>query len=244
MKWQPNISTSPSHLIAILMSASGRFVVCRKCHLSIEFLSGAHYETITKQFESHVCVNPHFSKDEARSARTITADASTSEGLNRFDFDHNATPMWVFDISTLAFSAVNDAAIRHYGYSRKEFLSMTILDIRPSEDIPCLLREVLQKRVLNSLKQLRKHKKKDGSLIDVEVTRCEVLFNGCIADIVTAVDVTGHLPVPGRQVCFLRQTRSAIPHKRIETLNPPAKLLYQCATWEVTLFDCLTREGG
>jgi hypothetical protein len=40
--------------------------------------------------------------------------------------------MWVFDISTLVFHAVNDAAVRHYGYSRKEFLSMTILDIRPS----------------------------------------------------------------------------------------------------------------
>jgi PAS domain S-box-containing protein len=104
--------------------------------------------------------------------------------------------MWVFDISTLAFSAVNDAAVRHYGYSRKEFLSMTILDIRPTEDIPSLLREVLQKRVLNPVKQFRKHKKKDGSLIDVEVTRCEVLFNGCIADIVTAVDVTGHVPAP------------------------------------------------
>jgi PAS domain S-box-containing protein len=101
-----------------------------------------------------------------------------------------------FDISALAFSAVKDAAVRHYGYSRKEFLSMTILDIRPSEDIPSLLREVLQKRVLNPVKELRKHKKKDGSLIDVEVTRCEVLFNGCIGDIVTAVGVTGHVPVP------------------------------------------------
>jgi hypothetical protein len=48
----------------------------------------------------------------------------------------------------------------------------------------------------NSAKELRRHKKKDGSLIDVEVTRCEVLFNGCLADIVVAVDVTGHLPVP------------------------------------------------
>jgi PAS domain S-box-containing protein len=177
------------------MSASGRFVVCRKCHLSFEFLSGANYEQITSS--NHTCVLIHgFSKDETRSARTITADAPTSEGLNRFGFDHNATPMWVFDISSLVFSAVNDAAVRHYGYSRKEFLAMTILDIRPSEDIPSLLREVLQKRVLNPVKELRKHKKKDGSLIDVEVTRCEVLFNGCIADIVTAVDVTGHVPVP------------------------------------------------
>ena len=171
-------------------------MLCRKYHLSFEFPSGVHYERITEQFESHVRVNRRLSKDDACAARPITADAPTSVGLNRFDFDHNATPMWVFDISTLAFSAVNDAAVRHYGYSRKEFLSMTILDIRPSQDIPSLLREVLQKPVLNAVKEFRKHKKKHGSLIDVQVTRCEVLFNGCIADIVTAVDVTGHVPVP------------------------------------------------
>ena len=68
---------------------------------------------------------------------------------------------------------------------------MTILDISPSEDIAPLLKEILQKRILNSGKELRKHKRKDGSLIDVEVTRRELLFNGCISDIVTAIDVTG-----------------------------------------------------
>jgi PAS domain S-box-containing protein len=194
----PNISTSPPppHLIAILMSTSGRFVVCRGCHLRFAFPFGAHFDLIAKQFESHLCGFQCPSNDGALSPNTATPYDSNSDTLNRFDFDHNATPMWVFDISTFVFSAVNDAAVRHYGYSRKEFLSMTILDIRPSEDIPCLLREVLQKRVLSSVKELRKHKKKDGSLIDVEVTRCEVLFNGCIAAIVTAVDVTGHVPVP------------------------------------------------
>jgi hypothetical protein len=73
---------------------------------------------------------------------------------------------------------------------------MTILDIRPSEDIVPLLRDVLHKGILNSAKERRKHKKKDGSLIDVDVTRCELLFNGCVSDIVTAVDVTADLPVP------------------------------------------------
>ena len=194
-----NASTSlaPPHLIAILMSTSGRFVVCRGCHLRFAFPSGAHFDLIAKQFESHSCSFQCLSNHDARSPNTATPCDSNSDTLNRFDFDHNATPMWVFDISTLVFHAVNDAAVRHYGYSRQEFLSMTILDIRPSEDIPFLLREVLQKRVLNSVRECRKHKKKDGSLIDVEVTRCEVLFNGCIADIVTAVDVTGHVPVPG-----------------------------------------------
>jgi PAS domain S-box-containing protein len=187
--------SSFSHPIGILMSAAGRFVVCIDCHLSVEFPAGAHYDVIARQFESHLCDSPRPVNDDALSGKTITA-AATSEVLNRFDFDRNTTPMWVFDISTLAFSAVNDAAVSHYGYSRKEFLSMTILDIRPSEDIASLLKEILQKRVLNSTKELRKHKKKDGSLIDVEVTRREVLFNGCIADIVTAADVTGHLPIP------------------------------------------------
>ncbi|HVR21962.1 MAG TPA: PAS domain S-box protein [Candidatus Polarisedimenticolia bacterium] len=192
------ISTSPPppHLIAILMSTSGRFVVCRGCHLRFAFPAEAHFDLIAKQFESHLCDFQCLSNDGALSPDTATPYDLNSETLNRFDFDHNATPMWVFDISTLVFSAVNDAAVLHYGYSRKEFLSMTILDIRPSEDIPFILREVLQKRVLNSVKELRKHKKKDGSLIDVEVTRCEVLFNGCIADIVTAVDVTGRVTVP------------------------------------------------
>jgi PAS domain S-box-containing protein len=100
--------------------------------------------------------------------------------------------MWIFDMSTLAFSAVNDAAVDHYGYSRKEFLSMTILDIRPSESIVPLLREILQRKSYNTAKELRTHRTKDGSLIDVEVTRSEVLFNGRTADLVSAVDVNGH----------------------------------------------------
>ena len=186
-------SSTPSfpHPIGILMSEAGRFVVCIDCHSSVEFPAGAHYDIIARQFDSHLCGSPYLSQDNAISTNLSNADDPASETVNCFYFDHNATPMWVFDISTLAFSAVNDAAVNHYGYSRKEFLSMTILDISPSEDIAPLLKEILQKRILNSGKELRKHKRKDGSLIDVEVTRRELLFNGCISDIVTAIDVTG-----------------------------------------------------
>ena len=49
------------------------------------------------------------------------------------------SPTWVYDAETLAFLAVNDAAVAHYGYSREQFLAMTIRDIRPAEDIPALL---------------------------------------------------------------------------------------------------------
>jgi PAS domain S-box-containing protein len=134
--------------------------------------------------------------------------------------------MWVFDISTLAFIAVNEAAVRHYGYSRNEFLSMTILDIRPSEDIVPLLREIMHRGIHNSAKELRRHKKKDGSLIEVEVTRCEVLFDGCIADIVTAVNVTGDVPVPssdrGTQVPTDRHSRGGSVLSKNDA--PPSRL--------------------
>src|SRR5690606_40607456 len=49
-------------------------------------------------------------------------------------FSLSPIPMWVYDIETLKFLDVNDAAVQHYGYSREEFLSLTINDIRPKED--------------------------------------------------------------------------------------------------------------
>jgi hypothetical protein len=50
-----NSFVPPSHRIAILMSAAGRFLECRTCHLDLTFPAGAHYEVIAKQFESHSC---------------------------------------------------------------------------------------------------------------------------------------------------------------------------------------------
>ena len=61
-----------------------------------------------------------------------------SEAQYRLLFESNPQPMWVYDLTTLRFLAVNDAAVRHYGYSRAEFLDMTIKDIRPPEDVKLL----------------------------------------------------------------------------------------------------------
>src|ERR1700685_3081075 len=97
----PNLSTPPPprHLIAILMSTSGRFVVCRGCHLRFSFSSGAHFDLIAKQFESDLSAFESLSNDTALSPNTATPYDSNSDTLIRFEFDHNATPMWVFDIS-------------------------------------------------------------------------------------------------------------------------------------------------
>jgi diguanylate cyclase (GGDEF)-like protein/PAS domain S-box-containing protein len=57
-----------------------------------------------------------------------------AEASFRLLFDNNPVPMWVYDRETLRFLAVNDAAVAHYGYSREQFVSLTLLDIRPTED--------------------------------------------------------------------------------------------------------------
>src|SRR5579871_6328407 len=57
----------------------------------------------------------------------------------RLLFERNPQVMWVYDAQTLAFLAVNDAAVQHFGYSRAEFLMMTLRDLYPPEDIPTLM---------------------------------------------------------------------------------------------------------
>ena len=98
--------------------------------------------------------------------------------------------MWVFDLKTLAFLDVNQAAIQKYGYSREEFLQMTLKDIRPPEDVPAFLRET---RIRSD--QLResgewRHLKKDGTLIEVRITRLNLKWQGRDAMLVVANDVT------------------------------------------------------
>jgi len=116
-----------------------------------------------------------------------------SEGRYRELFEANPQPMWVYDLDTLAFLAVNDAAIARYGYSRDEFLTLTIADIRPVEDVPALLNNLT--RVSGGLDQAGywRHRLKDGTLIDVEITSHTLDFNDRRAELVLAIDVTERL---------------------------------------------------
>jgi two-component system cell cycle sensor histidine kinase/response regulator CckA len=113
-----------------------------------------------------------------------------SEERYRLLFESNPQPMWVYDHESLTFLAVNDAAVRHYGYSREEFLKMSIRDIRPPEEVPRLLHAVA--RVTPGLHKggVWRHRKKDGAEIDVEITSHTVEFGGRRADLVLANDVT------------------------------------------------------
>jgi diguanylate cyclase (GGDEF)-like protein/PAS domain S-box-containing protein len=112
-----------------------------------------------------------------------------SELRYRTLFEMNPLPMWVYDFETLRFTAVNDAAIRHYGYSRDEFLRMKITDIRPPEDVPAVL-EVLQTIEGPRGPGQFRHCKKDGTLIYVEVTSFEFTSSNRRVRLVISLDVT------------------------------------------------------
>jgi PAS domain S-box-containing protein len=114
-----------------------------------------------------------------------------SEERYRSLFEANPLPMWIYDLETLSFLEINDAAISHYGYRREEFLSMTIADIRPTDDKPALLANIAHAtdHAIDNAGVWR-HRKKDGSIIDVEITSHVFDYSGRRAELVLAFDIT------------------------------------------------------
>src|SRR5438552_2208272 len=88
-----------------------------------------------------------------------------AEAEGRIVFENNPQPMWVFDEETMAFLAVNEALCRHYGYSREEFLGMTIEDIRPSEDVPVLFESLATESREFYRAGVWRHRTRDGTTI-------------------------------------------------------------------------------
>jgi PAS domain S-box-containing protein len=124
-----------------------------------------------------------------------------SEARYRLLFESNPHPMWVFDSETLAFLAVNRAAIAHYGYEEAEFLKMKITDIRPLQHIPALhqglsaITATIHESVEIGHNQVGvwKHRKKNGTLIDVQVVTHALTFDGRQANLVLVDDITHRL---------------------------------------------------
>jgi PAS domain S-box-containing protein len=112
-----------------------------------------------------------------------------SEERYRALFESNPSPMWVYDLETLSFLAVNAAAIKHYGYSEVEFLAMTIKDIRPPEDVPVLMEDLEQTTAALSDSCWR-HRKKNGAVIDAEIASHELPWLGRRARVVLVHDIT------------------------------------------------------
>lgn len=109
-------------------------------------------------------------------------------GQSGFDilFYANPQPMWVFDVHTLHILEVNAAAIERYGYSREEFLSRTISDLRPPEDVPFLQEMLPSVRGDKPNEREFRHQTKNGTMVFVNIISYAIVFEGAHARIVHA----------------------------------------------------------
>jgi diguanylate cyclase (GGDEF)-like protein/PAS domain S-box-containing protein len=116
-------------------------------------------------------------------------DIKRREESSRFLFEGNPLPMWVYDPDTLRYIAVNDAAIQQYGYSREQYLNMTLLDIRPPEDRAAISDAAYQASDAHG-ERIWRHVKADGSEVQVVVYSRHLLYEGRPAKLAAAIDVT------------------------------------------------------
>lgn len=107
-------------------------------------------------------------------------------------FHLNPEPMWVFDMETLGFLDVNASAVQSYGYSYDEFMSMTIKEIRPPEDVQIMNNAIewVRNNPGGWLKNKFRHLKKNGEIIIVEIKNNSIWFKGREAQLILAHNIT------------------------------------------------------
>jgi hypothetical protein len=149
--------------------------------------AGRAFERDDVEVASELARRAAHSIENARLVRSL----ASSEERYRMLFEASPLPMWVYDADTLRFLAVNEAAVRHYGYTRSEFLAMTIKDIRPAEDVSALLADMANRGGPGSpMPGVWRHQTRDGTIIDVEITAGRVIMEGRRSALVLAHDVT------------------------------------------------------
>ncbi len=139
-----------------------------------------------------------------------------SEQHYKYLFENNPVPMWVYDNQSLQFLMVNDAAVDHYGYSREEFLNMTIKEIRPEEDLKALEEDVARTTATINQAGIWRHKRKDGSIIFVEISSHRISYENRDARLVMARDMTARRRA---EVKFQQIWRSAKDGMRLTDSN-------------------------
>jgi two-component system, cell cycle sensor histidine kinase and response regulator CckA len=148
-------------------------------------------------------------------------------------FELNPQPMWVYDHSTLHILEVNEAAIRHYGYTREEFLAMTIRDIRPPEDLP-RLEAVLAATGGRRKSGTWRHRKKDGTLIEVEISSDTVGYRGREAQLVVATDITERRRAEEERRRLETEREQLLSRLRLQFDRMPVGCILTDGQWRIT----------
>jgi two-component system, cell cycle sensor histidine kinase and response regulator CckA len=126
-----------------------------------------------------------------------------SEDQYRLLFESNPTPTLLYDHEKLAFLSVNEAAVRHYGFSREEFAAMTLAKLALPEEVPAFVRKLSSLTSEAGNAGIWRHRKKDGKLVEMEITAQPVVFAEKRAWLSLAVDVTERLSLEAQ----LRQSQ-------------------------------------
>ncbi len=121
----------------------------------------------------------------------LRAESQVEESESRFRqlFEDNPQAMWAFDFETRRFLAVNDAAIRQYGYSREEFMELSMDELRPPEDV-AMFHAHMGRRIEAPVRRTWRHRKRSGEIITVEIYATTVNFRGRKARLVAMQDIT------------------------------------------------------
>ena len=168
-----------------------------------------------------------------RDARNLMVQAlRQSEANSLFLFAHNPLPMWVFEIETLQFLQVNDAALRHYGYDRMDFLRMRATDLHPAAEVPKLLAAFRDANPREQLPGQWRHVRNDKSVIDVEMFLRQMEFSGHAAALVVAQDITERIQAEEEKQKFftlVEYSRDFIAvadlHDNVEYVNPAGRAM-------------------
>ncbi len=161
--------------------------------VAIESLKSGATDYVLKhrlQRLSHAVYRAIEERSEREKRKQASEALQASEARYRELFESNPLSMWVYDLETRAFLEVNAAAIKTYGYSREEFLGMTIKDLRPAPDVPALPDPIAGPSSGLEQPGTWRHRKRDGTIIYVEITTHAINSTEGPCEIVLANDVT------------------------------------------------------
>jgi len=171
---------------------------------AIESLKAGATDYVLKQMRDRLptAVRRAVAESRERARREAAEeDVRRSEQQYRLLFQGNPHPMWVFDLESLAILEVNEAATQHYGYSREEFLRMTLSDLRAADDVR---RRQPSTADIKAQGLVWRHRRKNGGEMDMEVVWSPLAFRGKLAALTLATDVTVRRRVMQRNFVFGR----------------------------------------
>jgi len=128
------------------------------------------------------------SEAEEKKIKNTDSLVSSAEVYHRI-FAYNSQPMFIYDIETLAILEVNNAALEQYGYTREEFLSLTLREINPVDDLQAVMNTTEKQPHFRSSGNWR-HLKKSGEIMHVEITSHPISYNGRKACFMQVTDYT------------------------------------------------------